>query len=76
MASGSSAEGVPRADHTVTDTTLARKEKLHRRGLRLEWFTVAWNVVEAVVAMGAGALHKDYKRLQEAVVCSESNYHL
>ena len=34
--------------------TPARKEKLHRRGLLLEWFTVAWNVVEAVVAIGVG----------------------
>jgi hypothetical protein len=32
----------------------ARKEKLHRRGVRLEMFTVAWNVVEAVVAIGVG----------------------
>jgi hypothetical protein len=24
----------------------ARKEELHRRGVRLEVFTVAWNVVE------------------------------
>jgi divalent metal cation (Fe/Co/Zn/Cd) transporter len=38
----------------VTALTPARREKLHRRGLRLEWFTVAWNVVEAVVAIGAG----------------------
>jgi divalent metal cation (Fe/Co/Zn/Cd) transporter len=38
----------------LTDTTLGRKEKLHRRGLWLEWFTVAWNVVEAVVAIGVG----------------------
>ena len=38
----------------MTDTTLGRKEKLHRRGLWLEWFTVAWNVVEAVVAIGVG----------------------
>jgi hypothetical protein len=37
----------------LTDTTLGRKEKLHRRGLWLEWFTVAWNVVEAV-AIGVG----------------------
>jgi cation diffusion facilitator family transporter len=36
--------------------TAARKEKLHRRGLVLEWFTVAWNVIEGVVAMGAGIL--------------------
>ena len=32
--------------------TPARREELHRRGLRLEWFTVAWNVVEAFVAIG------------------------
>jgi hypothetical protein len=38
----------------VTALTPARREKLHRRGLRLEWFTVAWNVVEAVVAIGVG----------------------
>jgi cation diffusion facilitator family transporter len=36
--------------------TPARREKLHRRGLRLEWFTVAWNVIEAVVAIGAGLI--------------------
>ncbi|MCK5934884.1 MULTISPECIES: cation transporter [Aurantimonadaceae] len=29
---------------------------LHRRALRLEWLTVAWNVVEAVVAIGAGII--------------------
>jgi divalent metal cation (Fe/Co/Zn/Cd) transporter len=38
----------------LTDTTLGRREKLHRRGLWLEWFTVAWNVVEAAVAIGVG----------------------
>jgi cation diffusion facilitator family transporter len=32
----------------------ARREALHRRGVRLEWFTVAWNVVEAAVAIGVG----------------------
>jgi cation diffusion facilitator family transporter len=35
-------------------TTPARRAALHRRGVRLEWFTVAWNVVEAVVAIGVG----------------------
>jgi cation diffusion facilitator family transporter len=35
-------------------TTAARREQLHRWGVRLEWFTVAWNVVEGVVAIGAG----------------------
>jgi cation diffusion facilitator family transporter len=38
----------------VTGTTLGRREKLHRHGLRLEWFTVAWNVVEAFVAISVG----------------------
>ena len=36
--------------------TPARREQLHRRGLRLEWFTVAWNVVEAFVAIGVGVV--------------------
>ena len=34
--------------------TAARREELHRRGVRLEVFTVAWNAVEGVVAIGAG----------------------
>jgi divalent metal cation (Fe/Co/Zn/Cd) transporter len=38
----------------VTGATLSLKERLHRRGVRLEVFTVAWNVVEAVVAVGVG----------------------
>jgi cation diffusion facilitator family transporter len=33
-----------------------RRAVLHRRAVRLEWFTVSWNVVEAVVAIGAGIL--------------------
>ena len=40
----------------MTGTTLGRQERLHRRGLWLEWFTVAWNVVEASVAIGAGLI--------------------
>jgi hypothetical protein len=32
----------------------ARREELHRRGVRLEVFTVAWNMVEAVVAVSVG----------------------
>jgi cation diffusion facilitator family transporter len=36
--------------------TAARREELHRRGLVLERFTVAWNVIEGLVAMGAGLL--------------------
>jgi cation diffusion facilitator family transporter len=33
---------------------LVARERLHRRGVRLEWFTVAWNVAEALVAIAAG----------------------
>jgi hypothetical protein len=33
-----------------------RREALHRRALLLECCTVSWNVVEAVVAIGAGVL--------------------
>ena len=40
----------------MSDATLAHRERLHRRGLRLEWFTVTWNVIEAFVAIGAGLI--------------------
>jgi cation diffusion facilitator family transporter len=40
----------------VTVLTPARKEELHRRGLLLEWFTIEWNVIEGVVAIGAGVV--------------------
>jgi hypothetical protein len=33
-----------------------RQKALHRRGVFLELFTITWNVVEAVVAIGAGLL--------------------
>ena len=33
-----------------------RRVALHRRALWLEYFTVGWNVVEAVVAIGAGVI--------------------
>jgi divalent metal cation (Fe/Co/Zn/Cd) transporter len=36
--------------------SLERRRLLHRRALRLEWFTVGWNVIEGVVAIGAGLL--------------------
>ena len=32
------------------------RDLLLRRGVRLEWFTIGWNSVEAVVAIGAGLL--------------------
>jgi divalent metal cation (Fe/Co/Zn/Cd) transporter len=35
---------------------LERRRALHRRALWLEYFTVGWNVIEAVVAIGAGIL--------------------
>ena len=38
----------------MSGAALSRKEGLHRRAVRLEVFTVAWNVVEAVVAVGVG----------------------
>lgn len=34
----------------------SREEALHRRALRLEWFTVLWNVIEAGVAIVAGVI--------------------
>jgi divalent metal cation (Fe/Co/Zn/Cd) transporter len=40
----------------VAGTTLSKQEQLHRRGVRLEVFTVGWNVIEATVAVGAGLL--------------------
>jgi Co/Zn/Cd efflux system component len=33
---------------------LERRRELHRRALWLEYFTVGWNVIEGVVAIGAG----------------------
>lgn len=34
----------------------AERARLHRRALRLEYFTVSWNVLEAAVAITAGVL--------------------
>jgi divalent metal cation (Fe/Co/Zn/Cd) transporter len=36
--------------------TTASRAILLRRGLRLEYFTVAWNVVEGIIAVGAGVI--------------------
>jgi cation diffusion facilitator family transporter len=36
--------------------SLDRRRALHRRALRLEYFTVGWNLIEGVVAIGAGLL--------------------
>jgi cation diffusion facilitator family transporter len=36
--------------------SLERRRTLHRRALWLEYFTVGWNVIEGVVAIGAGLL--------------------
>ena len=35
---------------------ISRRITLHRRAVALEWFTVSWNVIEAAVAIGAGAI--------------------
>jgi divalent metal cation (Fe/Co/Zn/Cd) transporter len=35
---------------------LERRQGLHRRALWLEYFTIGWNVIEAVVAIGAGII--------------------
>src|SRR4029453_4502607 len=35
---------------------LDRRQVLHRRALWLEYFTVGWNVIEGVVAIGAGII--------------------
>ena len=40
----------------VTVLAPERREALHRRALWLEYFTVGWNVVEALVAVVAGVL--------------------
>jgi divalent metal cation (Fe/Co/Zn/Cd) transporter len=40
-------------ERTVTNLVLSRPELL-RRGLRLEYLTVGWNIVEGVIAVGAG----------------------
>jgi cation diffusion facilitator family transporter len=36
--------------------SLERRRVLHRRALWLEYFTVGWNVIEGVVAIGAGLI--------------------
>jgi cation diffusion facilitator family transporter len=40
----------------MTVLTPVRREQLHHRALWLEYFTVGWNVVEGVVAIGAGVI--------------------
>jgi divalent metal cation (Fe/Co/Zn/Cd) transporter len=42
---------------TSTESAISiRREHLHRRGVRLEWFTVSWKVIEAFIAIGAGLI--------------------
>jgi divalent metal cation (Fe/Co/Zn/Cd) transporter len=40
----------------VSSLAPARRVALHRRALRLEYFTIGWNVIEAFVAIGAGLI--------------------
>ena len=51
--------------------TPARREELHRRGLLLEWFTVAWNVVEAFVAIGVVVAAERLEEVAEAARARE-----
>jgi divalent metal cation (Fe/Co/Zn/Cd) transporter len=39
----------------TTEARVAGLDALRRRAVRLEYFTVGWNVIEAVVALAAGA---------------------
>jgi divalent metal cation (Fe/Co/Zn/Cd) transporter len=39
---------------TMVDVSTTRLEALRRRGLLLEYATITWNVLEAVIALGAG----------------------
>lgn len=41
---------------TETDMTPGERRRTHRRAIWLEVFTVAWNVIEAAVAVGAGVI--------------------
>jgi cation diffusion facilitator family transporter len=36
--------------------SLERRRELHRRAVWLEYFTVGWNIIEGVVAIGAGII--------------------
>lgn len=40
----------------MTAVDAQRRVTLHRRAVRLEYFTVGWNVIEAFIAIGAGLL--------------------
>lgn len=44
------------SDAMTSPTAKRTTSQLHRQAIRLEWFTVSWNVIESVVAITAGAL--------------------
>lgn len=44
------------ADHGVNSAVLADRASLVARGRRLEYLTIAWNSVEAIVALASGLL--------------------
>jgi len=48
--------GLHRILMVVVTLPVERRITLHRQALWLEYFTVGWNVVEAVVAIGAGVI--------------------
>jgi len=55
-------QGVPLSDHeslyacAVTALTETTREAVAQRGKRLEYFTIAWNSLEGLVAVAAGAI--------------------
>ncbi len=45
-------------ESSAADRPSTRYDELHRRALRLEWITTFWNVIEAVIAIGAGVVSR------------------
>jgi divalent metal cation (Fe/Co/Zn/Cd) transporter len=41
---------------TMADSTVMKRAVISRRGRRLEYFTIAWNILEGLVAIVAGAI--------------------
>jgi divalent metal cation (Fe/Co/Zn/Cd) transporter len=46
------------SESPVTGRPTAGPDGLHHRALRLEWITTSWNIIEAVVAIGAGVISR------------------
>lgn len=41
---------------STSPNSSSRSKRLHRRALWLEWLTTLWNILEAVIAIGSGAV--------------------